>query len=289
MTQFNVKKVIPVIGILATLALLSACGSGGLNLNITRGSGNVKTETRQVSGISEVRLNTSGELTLSQGETESLIIEAEDNILPLLTNEVTNGVLKLDTKENSSFSATKPVKYTLVVKNLNALADNGSGSITSLDLNLNNPLTITGNGSGSMTLANIQSGDTQIKLSGSGSLTIASLKSDKVSVDVNGSGDGKITTLTAQSFSANLNGNGSLEVGGTTNDLTVNVLGSGSFSGDQFASKAAVVKTMGSGSANVQANDTLDATINGSGSINYKGNPTVTQKDNGSGSINQKS
>jgi len=282
-------KVMSLFGVLLTSTLLSACGSGGNLLGITQGSGNVKTETRQVSGISAVQLDTSGDLTLSQGDTESLTIEAEDNLLPLLTSDVTNGVLKLDTKPNTSFSATKPIKYTLVVKDLNALTDNGSGTITTGDLNLSHPLSITGNGSGSITVANVQSGDAQLKLSGSGGLNVTSLKSDKVNIDISGSGSASIPTVTSQSFSAKLSGNGALEVGGTTTDQTITISGSGKYDGEKLTSKTAVVKTDGSGGATVQVSDTLDASTSGSGSITYIGSPTVTQKSNGSGKVTQKS
>jgi len=234
-------------------------------------------------------LDTSGDLTLSQGDSESLTIEAEDNLLPLLTSDVTNDVLKLDTKPNTSFSATKPVKYTLVVKDLNAITDNGSGTIIAGDLNLSHPLGITGNGSGNITIANVHSGDAQLKLSGSGGLNAASIKSDKAAIEISGSGSASIQTITVQSFSAKLTGNGALEVGGTTTDQIINLSGSGNYDGEKLASKTAIVKTDGSGGATVQVSDTLNATISGSGSITYIGNPTVTQKSSGLGKVTQKS
>ncbi len=49
----------------------------------------MKTESRDVPGFTRLALGTIGELTLVQGEEESLVIEAEDNILPLITSEVT--------------------------------------------------------------------------------------------------------------------------------------------------------------------------------------------------------
>ncbi len=257
-------------------------------MGITQGSGNVKTETRPISGISAVELNTSGELTLSQGDSESLTIEAEDNLLPLLTSDISNGLLKLGTTSNSSLSATKPIKYTLVVKNLNALTDNGSGTITTGDLNVDSPLSITGNGSGNITLANVQSGDIQLKLSGSGGLSLTSLKSDNVTIDINGSGSASIPTITTQSLSAKLSGNGALQVGGTTIDQTVSISGSGKYDGEKLTSKTAVIQTTGSGGATVQVIDTLDASISGSGSITYIGNPALTQKSIGSGKVTQK-
>jgi hypothetical protein len=234
MRQSNVMRVMSLFRVLITSNLLSACGSGGNILGITQGSGNVKNETRQVSGISAVQLDTSGELTLSQGDTESLTIEAEDNILPLLTSDISSGTLKLGTKPNTNFSASKPIKYMLVVKSLNTLTDNGSGKITAGDLTVDSPLSITGNGSGNTTIANVQSGAVQLKLSGSGGLSLNSLKSDKIAIDISGSGSAAIPTVTTQSFSARLTGNGALEAGGTTSDQTINISGSGKYDGKSW-------------------------------------------------------
>jgi hypothetical protein len=249
---------------------LSACGSGGLILgNTIRGSGNVISESRQVSGITGVQLDTSGDLTLSQDDTESLTIEAEDNLLPLLTSEMVNGTLKLGTKPNTSISATKPIKYTLTVKNIAALSANGSGNITAGDL---------------------VSGDNfQVSLSGSGSLDLSSLKSDKVSIKLNGSGDAAIATLNTQSLAASLNGNGILKLAGQTTDQSINLSGSGDFNGEKLVSKTAAANLNGSGDITLQVSDTLVASSNGSGDITYIGSPTVTQRRNGSGKIMQKS
>ena len=265
----NVMKVMTLTGVLILSTLLSACGSGGLILGSIRGSGNVTTESRQVSNITGVQLDTSGDLTLSQGDSESLTIEAEDNLLPLLTSEIINGTLKLGTKPNTSISATKPIKYTLVVKNIAALSANGSGNIAASDL---------------------VSGDNfQLTLSGSGSLDLSSLKSNKVAINLNGSGSAAIATLNTQSLGAVLSGNGTLELSGTTADQNINLSGSGDFKGENLVSKTAVANTNGSGDIILQVSDTLVATSSGSGDITYIGNPSVTQQRSGSGKITQKS
>ena len=71
--------------------VLGACDT----LRVIEGSGDVVTETRAVSGFDRVILGGIGELTLIQGEEESLEIEAEDNILPQITTEVRDGTLTI--------------------------------------------------------------------------------------------------------------------------------------------------------------------------------------------------
>ncbi len=282
-------KVIPLAGVFILSTLLSACGSGGTILGVTQGSGTIKTETRQVSGITAVELDTSGDLSVSQGDVESLTIETDDNILPLLTSDVIDGVLKLATKPGSGLTPSKSIKYTLMVKNIASLIDNGSGTITAGDLNLSNPLGVFSDGSGNISLANVQCQTATVSLSGSGNVNIASLKCDSAATSIDGSGGASISSIDTPIFSAKLSGNGALTVAGTTTDQTINISGSGSFDGEKLTSKTAVVVTDGSGGAIVQVSDTLNATIHGSGDITYVGHPTVTQTDDGSGKIIQKS
>jgi hypothetical protein len=172
------------------------------------------------------------------------------------------------TKPNSSISATKPIKYTLIVKNMAALSADGSGSITAADL--------------------VAGENFQLTLSGSGSLNLSSLKSTKVAVSINGSGSTVIAALNTQSLTADLSGNGELKVSGQTTDQTINLSGSGDFNGENLVNKTAIVTTNGSGDILVQVSDKLVANSNGSGDITYIGNPTVTQNRNGSGKITQK-
>jgi Putative auto-transporter adhesin, head GIN domain len=122
---------------------LAACGQSGapvtpvpvpvtqtIDAGTVAGSGAVTSQVRPVSGFSRVSLSGVGDLSITQGATESLSLEAEDNLLPLLETVVSNGLLELRVKANSTLQTTKPIKYTLVVKSLSALSVSGVGNVT---------------------------------------------------------------------------------------------------------------------------------------------------------------
>jgi hypothetical protein len=67
------------------LLIVLAVSACGISVFGERGSGNVITESRVVSGSDEILLSGSGEVVVDVDGTESLTIEAEDNIMPLLT------------------------------------------------------------------------------------------------------------------------------------------------------------------------------------------------------------
>jgi len=278
----KIMQLLVVVGV----AALAACTTSGTNvIGGVVGSGNVQTETRTVSDFTAVELDTSGNLIIQQGESEGLTIEAEDNLLPLLTSEVIDGTLQLGTKLGSSFSSTRPIIYRLTVENLEAITLNASGNIQASDLAVDGDLALTINGSGNMTLGAIKAAEATLNLSASGNLDAPSLESEQATFTVSGSGKATIPNLTLNNLSVIMQSSGDVNVGGTAAELSVQISGSGSFNGNELASQTAVVNTSSSGDARLQVSESLNATITGSGSIFYSGAATVQQVDNASGNI----
>lgn len=201
-------------------AMMSGCLPGTFNL--VRGSGNVKTEQRTVSGFNEVELTGSGNLTIQQTGTEALTIEAEDNLLPLLTSDVAGGKLTLGAKPNTSYSPTKGVTYRLTVKDLRAVGVSSSGSVEGVNLKLGD-LRIRISGSGNVRLAG--TADTQnIDISGSGNYNGEGLDSRDVVIVVSSSGNA--TVKANGKLDARVSGSGEvIYIGNPT--VTQNVTGSG--------------------------------------------------------------
>lgn len=94
------------------------------------GSGLVRSESRTVRDFREVALDGTGTLTITQGATEALTIEAEDNILPVLASNVRDGRLTLGERGTIGIRPTKPIRYTLTVQDLGAVRLSGSGTIS---------------------------------------------------------------------------------------------------------------------------------------------------------------
>jgi hypothetical protein len=187
----------------------------------TTGSGNLKSESRPVSGFSEVALNGVGHLTVQQTGTESLTIQADDNILPLLTSDVSGNRLTLGTKPNTSFTTDNPINYNLTVKNLTGLFISGSGDATGT--NINTPsMKVVISGSGSVMLTG-QADSQNVTISGSGSYSGDTFSTKTTTITVSGSGDATIAV--SDHLDAHVSGSGSIEYVGSP---TVNQSVSGS-------------------------------------------------------------
>jgi hypothetical protein len=214
-----------------------------------RGSGNVITENRDVKGFTTVRVGYPGSVVIRQGNSESLTIEAEDNVVAALRSEVVNGVLQIDNRRRDRvyLTPTKPVKITITAKALKEVVFEAAGDLT---------------------VQAVQGTDFRVELSGAGNVNLDNLK--------------------VQSLNAILSGAGSLHASGTADRLNVNLNGLGSFDGAALRSQTADIELDGLGSADVWVDKSLTADINGLGSVNYYGNAQVRKTVNGLGTVQYK-
>lgn len=218
--------------------------AAGLSAKVI-GSGNVTTETRNVSGFHSLDLLNSGNVIITQGDTEGLVIEAEDNILPLIETKVTeNGELRIGFKPREEIHLTKPLVFRLAVKTLDNVVLSGSGDISSKAL---------------------KADQFALKLQGSGNVAVDHLETGAVTVAIDGSGDVKLA--------------------GKAASQSVSVNGSGDYDAAGLKTGAATVNVAGSGDCEVSASETLGINISGSGDVSYYGKPAVTKHVSGSGDV----
>ena len=144
-------------------------------------SAEVVSEERSVTGFEAVVVSGAGRLELTQGSTESLVIDADGDVLETITTRVEGGVLHIGRKNRSWFHIgwTKPIVYHLQFETLNSLAL--SGSIRAV-------------------ADEITADSLQVKLSGSGGVDIEALETADFTVTVSGSGSVKIKTLETDEF-----------------------------------------------------------------------------------------
>ena len=171
--------------IFALVLLASIFSSGCISSpNCVVGSGNVANETRSLDSFNSIDLRGSGSLFLSQGPQQPLRIEAEDNILKVLTTRVESG--KLIIGSDACTSATKPIRIYASAKDINSLEVSGSGTITGENMIQVDSLDLKLSGSGSMDL-NLKAKTLRTELPGSGTILLRG-EADDQTADISGSG-----------------------------------------------------------------------------------------------------
>ncbi|NJK63017.1 MAG: DUF2807 domain-containing protein [Synechococcaceae cyanobacterium SM2_3_1] len=178
---------------------------------VVRGSGQVKQEARSVSSFRGIRLTGIGQVSVRQTGQESLSVEAEDNILPLLQTKVVNEILILDVRNNTTIQPTAPIRYDIEVKQLDQLQLSGAGSMEVLDLSTP-ALSVSISGTGELTLAG-EAEELEVGVSGTGELEAQNLITQRA--EVNSRGVGEAIIHTQEDLKVNISGVGSVRYLGT--------------------------------------------------------------------------
>jgi hypothetical protein len=210
-------------------------------------------ETREVQGFERVVMRDYGELIITQGEKESLTVEADSSIIGKIRTEVRGKNLdismgaswlrKIGHAFTSSISGSW-IKYTLTVKKLTGLDVLGAARVSA-----------------------------------------SKIKTDQFSMVLGGAGSIKVESLTAKQLEIDMRGAGKIELSGKVSEQSVVMGGAGGYVAPKLESAKANIDLRGAGSANVWATKELDVTINGVGSVKYYGAPAINQNITGLGKL----
>ena len=233
-------KTIKISGLILAVSVLALAGCA---------QGPTEKREESVSGFNRVSIETFGEVLISQGNEESLTIEAPRDYLRYLTAEVTDGTLYIKTRRGFVGGPVQRVIYTLTVKDLNEISFSGAGSIKVFSLDTN---------------------DFRIDLSGAGSIEIDNLKADNFSINLSSAG-AVVAAGTVKTQVINLSGLGSYEGGDLrSDDAKVNLSGAGS--AVVWAESKLNVIVSGVGSVEYFGGPKVTQNISGLGSVSSKGN-----------------
>jgi Putative auto-transporter adhesin, head GIN domain len=232
---------------LAAVVALTACDLHIGPAEIVQGSGNVKTESRQVQGFDKVELNGVGTLTITQGSTEALTVQAEDNLLPRLRSDVSGGTLRLG-PQGVAIGPTKPVRYDLSVKQLSGIALTGAADVDA---------------------ANLQADQLALKTTGSGNLNVGRLTASSLTVDVTGSGTVTVSGQVPRQM-VTISGAGRYRAASlASQQATVQVTGAADCA--VRVSDHLMVTISGAGHVSYAGSPTVDERVTGAGQITRTG------------------
>ena len=220
----------------AALVAAPALFLGGvLGFTIARGaSAPVTTETREVSGFDEVELQGIGTLIITQGETESLSIEAEERVLPKIATEVVAGRLTIG--PDRSFRTREPVTYTLTVKELTAIEVAGAARVEAAALDAGE-LELVVNGSAEVALDDLTADALEVTASGSADIELAG-EVDRQAVELDGASEYRAADLASRAATVIVDGASKATVRvGETLDVRVGGAGSVEYVGDPTVSQ----------------------------------------------------
>lgn len=106
---------------------LLLCGNIFGQWDSTRGSGNVKSEDRQLAGFDAIKVSDGIDLYLSQGSTTRVKVTADDNLLPRIRTRVEGNTLLIDV--DGSVRTEKGMQVAVTLPRLSGLSASGGSDV----------------------------------------------------------------------------------------------------------------------------------------------------------------
>jgi hypothetical protein len=238
---FKVLAVILVI-LLAAVTFTSCIRITGFS-----GSGNLATQERNISGIKSVSVSAGMNLYIEQSGSESLRIEADDNVIPKILTEVKDGNLVIKYKPwlfgFGGINVKSPVNIYLTVADIDAISASSGAYLESSTINTD-----------------------------SLKITLSSGSSGKVEIEVSG-------------LIVDLSSGSNLEIEGTAEQQEADLSSGVKYDAYDLKSLQATLDVSSGAVADINVSERLDVDISSGATVRYIGTPKIVSDISSGGNL----
>ena len=209
----------------------------------------VKRETREVGSFDKITLKGVGRVIVTQGEPQSLEVEAQEEVLSSIVTEVQDSTLVISYTADWSRLVViplRPIRFHVTMPDVKRLEISGAGKIEA---------------------DNVETNALAVVIRSAGAITAKSLAAETLKVTISGAGGTKID--------------------GKVGRQEVTISGAGGHDAGDLESTSCAVTVKGAGGATVWVRDDLKVRISGVGGVRYYGSPKVTRRVGGLGGVSR--
>jgi hypothetical protein len=233
---------------LALVAIAAALAAGAAHAEAVQGSGRIAKDNRPLAHFSAVALSLPAQVEVRLGDSESVVVEADDNLLPLIETSVDKGALRIRGVRDNLELKAHALHIVVNAKQVERVSLGGSGSIAAEVL---------------------RAPQLKFAIAGSGSIDVARAECESVAASLGGSGSLKIGGA-AKAFSVKTGGSGTVFAGALqAHDVTVSTAGSGQTT--VWAQDTLRVSSAGSGDVRYYGDPKVTTSSAGSGQVKRLG------------------
>ncbi len=233
------------LAIVIALFLSTSCKK---DIFCSGGSGDIITNTLNVSEFSKIDLAIASNIIITQGDDFNIEATGHSNAVNRIDTYVSNNTWRIEFEDGKCFN-NYDLTINITVPDINAVSVCGSGDVVINDFIDQNKLDLDVTGSGNIDFNTFEG-------------------AQYISASISGSG--------------NIRGNREID---SINKLDIRISGSGKFKGYPIITDDCEIKISGSGNCYVNVNNNLDVKISGSGNVYYLGTPSINSNIIGSGSL----
>jgi hypothetical protein len=191
---------------LALVVFAAALATGAAHAETVQGSGRIAKDNRPLAHFGALALSLPVQVEVRLGDSESVVVEADDNLLPLIETSVEKGALRIRGVRDNLELKAHALHIVVNAKQVERMSLGGSGSIKAEVLRAPQ-LQFTIGGSGSIDVGRAECESASVSLGGSGSLKIAG-KAKTLNIKTGGSGEVVAGALQASDVTVSTAGSG---------------------------------------------------------------------------------
>jgi hypothetical protein len=227
-----------------------------------------------IKDVSELVVSGGGRVQITQGDTESLRVEARSDVMERVKVDLTGDKLSLSVRNSSRgfsfFDLFKhhdnDVLYVLQLKKLNYVGLSGAAHAT---------------------FGNWVGGNMKLNVSGAGAANFTNLRVNDLFIQLTGASNSRVEMLAARRLTFELSGAADMDIKAEsqTNFLKIGASGASNFRGKLLKATQADVHASGASNIDLQVTESLKANASGASHIRYIGKPTLDSNASGSSHI----
>ena len=149
------------------------------------GDGNVVSQTRDVPVFSGIKVGSGIDVFVTQGENQSVIVEADENLQDWIRTEVNGSVLHIYTDKNIRLAKTKKINITC--KTIDKIDVSSAGDVTGLSPFKTDKLDIDMSSAGDLKFE-VEANEITISISSAGNVVLKG-RTDTLKADLSSAGD----------------------------------------------------------------------------------------------------
>lgn len=263
-------------------SLISACSA-----RVMRGSGEIVSEERNVASFDRIDVCCGMHLYLEQGETTSVEIETDDNLLPEIDTQVIAGRLNVNWEDNyfeTNYRPSQPVNVYITVSDVRSVELSGGGKLFTSSFEADRfDLSISGGGFADIDELTATTFD--VDLSGGSDLTVNQIETGRIDISMSGGGNTDVAGLQTNQLNINSSGGGEVTLAGSAATCDFETSGGSNISADDLQCVDVDASLSGGGTLRIWAIDGLDVEASGGSKVLYYGQPQLNSDTSGGSKV----
>jgi hypothetical protein len=194
--------------LIAVTVLGMSCTVQSQSKKTVHGNHNVTKTERTTGSFTGIKVSSGVDVYLKQGDNESVIVEADENLHEYIITEVKGGVLHVYTDANIREAERQRVYVTAKV--ISSIQTTSAGNIVGESPIKSDRLELSASSAGDITLE-IYAKETEIDISSSGDMTLTG-ETEKLKADLSSAGDLKANKLNAKEADLSVSSAGDADI-----------------------------------------------------------------------------